>query len=138
MPVVRVNLNKIDANRKLNAKIEKISIENNVALKEVDPMDFEKGSKNKGIRFGFAFTCDYKELGKIDVEGQVVFVEEAKLIDEVNEGWAKDKRLPTTVMEQVMNAALHKGHVQAIKVAEDVGLPSPLRLPRVETKPKKK
>ncbi|MBT4651435.1 hypothetical protein HOC13_02830 [Candidatus Woesearchaeota archaeon] len=138
MPVIRVNLNKVGAEKVPEAKVGQISIENNVSLRGVEPMKFEKEGK-KGLLFDFSFVCNYKpELGNIDVEGHVVFVEEAKLIDEIQESWKKDKRVPTTVMEQIMNAALHKGHVQAIKVAEDVGLPSPLRLPQVSSAPKKK
>ena len=35
-------------------------------------------------------------------------------------------------MEQIVNAALHKGNIQAIKISEDVSLPSPLPLPKVK------
>ena len=35
-------------------------------------------------------------------------------------------------MEQIVNAALHKGNIQAIKISEDISLPSPLPLPKVK------
>ena len=136
MTIVRVNLNKVDAERSLDNPGGPINIKNNVSLKEVKDMDFNKEGK-KGLIFGFEFSCSYEpNLGKILVNGQVVYVEEAKLIDEIKESWEKEKRVPTTVMEQVINAALHKGNVQAIKTAEDVGLPSPLPMPKVDNKKK--
>ncbi len=131
MTVIRVNLNKVNAERTLGAKVDQVSIKNNVSLKDVEAMDFDKDGK-KGLKFGFTFDCNYEpELGKIEVAGQVFYVEEAKLVDEIKESWDKDKRVPTAVMEQIINAALHKGNIQAIKTAEDVNLPSPLPLPKV-------
>jgi acid phosphatase class B len=131
MPIVKVNLHKVNAERSLEVKAEQISIKNNVSLKSVDNLDFDKDGK-KGLKFGFEFDCNYEpKLGKIEVGGQIIYVEEAKLVDEIKESWDKDKRIPTAVMEQVINAALHKGNIQAIKTAEDVNLPSPLPLPKV-------
>lgn len=131
MTIVRVNLHKINAERNLETKGGQINLKNNVSLKDVEEMDFNKDGK-KGLKFSFEFDCNYEpDLGKIEVMGQVFYVEEAKLINEIKESWDKDKRIPTAVMEQVINAALHKGNIQAIKTAEDVGLPSPLPLPKV-------
>jgi hypothetical protein len=39
------------------------------------------------------------------------------------------------IMEQVANAALHKGNIQAIKISEEVNLPSPLPLPKIKANP---
>ena len=36
-------------------------------------------------------------------------------------------------MEQIINASLHKGNIQAIKISEEVSLPSPLPLPKVRS-----
>tara|TARA_Y100000310_G_scaffold276489_1_gene293666 strand:- start:380 stop:790 length:411 start_codon:yes stop_codon:yes gene_type:complete len=131
MTVVRTNLHNVSAERKLDSPGGQISVKNNVSLKEVEDTDFNQDGK-KGLRFNFTFDCDYKpDFGKIVVDGQVFYVEEEKLIKEIKESWDKDKRVPTTVMEEVLNAALHKGNIQAIKTAEDVGLPSPLPLPKV-------
>ena len=136
MTIVKINLHKVNSERNLVVKQGQINIKNNVSLKDVLPMDFDRDGK-KGLKFNFEFDCSYDpELGKIEVGGQVFYVEEAKLIDEIKESWEKDKRVPNAVMEQVINAALHKGNVQAIKTAEDVGLPSPLPMPKVSQEKK--
>jgi len=137
MTIVRTVLNKVNAERNLETKGGQINLKNNVSLKNVEEMNFDKGGK-KGLKFSFAFDCNYEpDLGKIEVAGQIFYVEEAKLIDEIKESWDKDKRVPTTVMEEVINAALHKGNIQAIKTADDVSLPSPLPLPKVAGEKKK-
>ncbi len=134
MPVVKVNLNKVTAERKLDSKGGQISVKNNVSLKDVEDSGFKQDGK-KGLRFSFTFNCKYEpDFGNIDIEGLVHFIEDEKLTDEIKESWEKDKRVPTTVMEQIINAALHKGNVQAIKTADDLNLPSPLQLPKVSSK----
>jgi hypothetical protein len=133
MTIVKINLHKVNAERSLDAKGGQIKINNNVSIKNVEDMAFSVEGK-KGLKFTFTFNCSYEpELGKIDVEGQVLFVDEAKKIDEIKKSWEKDKRIPMDVMEQVVNAALHKGNIQAIKISEEINLPSPLPLPKVKS-----
>ncbi len=132
MTIVKINLHKVNAEKNLAAKGGQIKINNNVSVKNVEDMDFAVEGK-KGLRFTFSFNCSYEpELGKIEVEGQVLFVETEDKIKEIKESWDKDKRVPIGVMEQIVNAALHKGNIQAIKISEDVNLPSPLPLPKVK------
>ncbi len=132
MTIVKINLHKVNANRNLESKGGQVRINNNVAIKNVEEMTFSLEGK-KGLKFNFAFNCNYEpDLGKIEVEGQVLFVDEVKKIQEILKSWNKDKRVPMDVMEQVVNAALHKGNIQAIKISEEVNLPSPLPLPKVQ------
>ena len=98
----------------------------------MEELSFASDGK-KGLKFTFSFNCTYEpELGKIDVEGQVLFIEDAKKVDEIKASWDKNKRIPMDIMERIINASLHKGNIQAIKVSEEVDLPSPLPLPKVK------
>src|SRR3989344_3887592 len=133
MPIVKINIHKIHAERNLNAKGGQVSINNNVALKDVEEMDFAVEGK-KGLKFTFTFSCNYEPgLGNIDVEGQVLYVGDEAKVKEVKEGWDKSKKVPQEVMEGIINSALHKGNIQAIKISEDINLPSPLPLPKVKS-----
>jgi len=133
MTIVKINLHKVHADRNLEAKGGQIKINNNVSIKDVEDMNFSAEGK-KGLKFTFAFNCSYEpELGKIEVEGQVLFVDTEAKVEEIKKGWSKGKKIPTDVMEQIVNAALHKGNIQAIKISEEVSLPSPLPLPKVKT-----
>jgi hypothetical protein len=138
MTIVKINLHKVNAERNLEAKGGQIKINNNVSIKNVEELSFAAEGK-KGLKFTFSFNCVYEpELGKIDVEGQVLYVEDEAKIKEIKEGWDKNKKIPNDVMEQIVNAALHKGNIQAIKVSEEVSLPSPLPLPKVKAQAEEK
>jgi hypothetical protein len=138
MSIVKINLHKVHASRDLNSKGGQIKINNNVSVKDLEDMDFAVEGK-KGLKFTFGFHCAYEpNLGKIEVEGQVLYVGDDKKVEEIKTNWTKEKRLPMDVMQEVMNAALHKGNIQAIKISEDVNLPSPLPLPKVKAEEAKK
>ncbi|MBI2103144.1 hypothetical protein HYT55_04850 [Candidatus Woesearchaeota archaeon] len=132
MTIVKINLHKVNAERNLSAKGGQIKINNNVSIKDVEDLSFVVDGK-KGLKVTFAFNCSYEpNLGKIDVEGQVLYVDGDKKVSKAKAEWEKDKRIPAEVMEEIINAALHKGNIQAIKISEEVNLPSPLPLPKVK------
>jgi len=132
MTIVKINLHKVHAERSLEAKGGQIKINNNVSIKNVEDMPFSVEGK-KGLKFTFSFNCSYEpDLGKIDVEGQVLYVDEDAKVEEVKKNWNDSKKIPMDVMEGIVNAALHKGNIQAIKISEEVNLPSPLPLPKVK------
>ena len=133
MGIVKINLYKVVAERKLNAKGGQIRINNNVSIKDIEDLQFNIPGSS-GLKFTFSFNCRYEpDLGSIDVEGQVFFTDTDEKIKSIKDQWDKDKKIPADVMERVVNAALHKGNIQAIKVSEEVSLPSPLPLPKVKT-----
>ncbi len=132
MTIIKINLHRISAERNLNSKSQQVKINNNVSIKDVETLDFSVDGK-KGLKFTFSFMCNYEpDLGKIDVEGQVLFVEDEKRVAEIKKSWEKEKRIPVDITEAIVNAALHKGNIQAIKVSEEISLPSPLPLPKVK------
>jgi hypothetical protein len=132
MTIVKINVHKLNAERHLGGKGGQVKINNNVAITNVEDMAFNVEGK-KGLKFTFTFNCNYEpDLGKIEVEGQVMYVEDEKTIADIKAAWSKDKRVPVNIMELIVNAALHKGNIQAIKISEEVNLPSPLPLPKVK------
>jgi len=133
MTIVKINLHKVSAERSLNAKGGQIRINNNVGIKNVEDLNFNIPGK-AGLKFTFTFNCKYEPgVGTIDVEGQVFYADDEKKIKEIKEKWDKDKKVSIVLMEQIVNASLHKGNIQAIKISEEVGLPTPLPLPKVKT-----
>ncbi len=132
MTIVKINLHKVHAERNLDAKVGQVNINNNVSLKEVEDLPYGSEDK-KGLKFGFAFNCTYDPgLGSIAVEGQVLYLGDTKKVEEIKNLWEKKKQVPMDVMEEIFNAALHKGNIQAIKISEEINLPSPLPLPKVK------
>lgn len=131
MTIIKVNIHKIKAERNIDSKGGQIRINNNVSIRQVDELDFNVGGK-KGLKFTFSFNCAYEpDLGSIEVEGQVLYVGDDQDVKDIKTNWQKTKKVPLSVTEEIVNAALHKGNIQAIKISEDVSLPSPLPLPKM-------
>ena len=47
-----------------------------------------------------------------------------------------NKKIPKEIMTPILNSALTKNNIQALILSRDVGLPPPLRLPRVKVEQK--
>lgn len=142
MAIVGLNITKIDAQRK-EAKAGKVSVNNNVSITGVEPKDLSLGSsKQKGLRFDFEFKCEYEPgVGKINLEGNVMFLTDADKVKAVKESWDKNKNVPADVMEPILNAALNRCNIETIKLSQDINLPSPIPMPRLQKSaepPKKK
>lgn len=137
MTVVGVNLTKIEAERK-EAPKGKISINNNISIKELDKKDLSVGAaKQDAIRFIFEFKSKYEpKFAEIEIEGDVLFLSTAAEVKKVIDGWKKEKKIPKEVMEQIMNAALNKCNIQAIIMSQQLNLPPPVQLPKLEIKQK--
>jgi hypothetical protein len=134
MAIAGINLTKIICERKGSIK-SKISVRNNVVIKKVDSAKIGIPLKEKGITIGFGFSSSYApEIGKIEIEGNILILEPEESAKKIMEIWDKSKKLPPMLMQHVFTAILRKCNIKALILAEDVGLPSPIRLPEVKVK----
>ena len=139
MTIVGFNFTSVNAEKK-DALKGNVNINNNVTIKDITEKDLSLGtSKQKSLRFMFEFTSKYEpNVGSITLNGDVLFIEEAKKIKEILDGWKKDKRLPKEVTTKVLNAVLGKCNVQALILSEQLNLPAPIPLPKVQIGEKQK
>ncbi len=116
----------------------KINISNNVAIVSVEKTDLELGSnKQKALKFCFEFTSQYNpKLGLIKLEGDVIFMEDLKKIEELEAQWKKEKKVPKIIMTQILNSVLNKCNIQALILSKEVNLPPPIMLPKLTDTPK--
>lgn len=129
---------------KLHAEKQKaqgaLKVTNNITLKGVEDakVDFA-GAKQMSLHFDFAFTSTYDMEGKSGVaslsfEGFVVYLakqdEGKKILDE----WKKTKKVDTKILERILNHALDKCNIEAIILSKEIGLPAPVKLPRITAK----
>jgi len=133
MTIVGFSFNRIEVEKKDSAA-GKINISNNVSIKDIIPADLSLGSeKQKAVRFMFEFISKYEpSIGKIALNGEVLYMEEAALIKKLLDEWKKDKKIDKNVMSSVLNNVLAKCNVQALILSQDVNLPSPIPLPKVK------
>ncbi|HIH43487.1 TPA: hypothetical protein HA246_07660 [Candidatus Woesearchaeota archaeon] len=137
MPIVGCNYRKITLERKDNVT-GNINIKNNIAIKDVEEKEFALGkAKQQGLKFNFEFTTEYEpNIGTINILGEVLFLDEPKKVKELAASWKKNKKLEPEIMQQVLNTALNKCNVKALILSEDINLPPPIPLPRVNIEKK--
>ncbi|MBW2995042.1 hypothetical protein KY312_01710 [Candidatus Woesearchaeota archaeon] len=134
MVIAGINLTKINIERTGDIR-GKISVSNNVALKKIDYAKIGLPLKEKGIQVNFAFTSKYTpEIGKIEIEGNVLLLESEENAKKIMDVWQKNKKLPPELMSQLYTTILRKCNIKALVLSVDIGLPSPMRLPEVKVR----
>ncbi|MBW2992168.1 hypothetical protein KY345_03030 [Candidatus Woesearchaeota archaeon] len=135
MTVISVNLSKINVERKETPK-EKVSINNNIRLKDVEKMDLSGGTaKQDGVKFLFELLVNYEpKFANMNILGEVIYLDTNANVKQIVEGWKKNKNIKKEVFEQVMNAAMNKANIQALIVSQMVNLPAPIQLPKLAVK----
>ena len=135
MTIISVNLNKINVERK-EAPKDKININNNIKLKDLEKMDISAGtSKQDGIKFLFELSVNYEpSFASMLIEGDVIYLDTAANVKSIMDGWKKNKNVKKEVFEQVMNSAMTKANIQALILSQIVNIPAPIQLPRINVK----
>ncbi len=131
--IVGFGFTKLSAERKKAAK-GKIDINNNVTIKNIEESDLALGKDNQNVlRFIFEFTSKYEpNIGNILFEGELLYLEEPKKSKEILSSWKKDKKIPKELMAGLLNTILTKCNVQALILSQEVNLPPPIPLPKVQ------
>ena len=112
----------------------KIDINNNVSVKDIQEDNFSLGKDRQNVlKFIFEFTSNYEpNVGKVLFEGEVLYMEEPKKAKEILSSWKKDKKIPKELMGAMLNTILTKCNVQALILSQQVNLPPPIPMPKVQ------
>jgi hypothetical protein len=135
MTIVGFNFTKINAEKR-NAG-GKINISSNVTIKTVEESKLNFGNKAQiPLVFNFEFVCKYEpDVGHILLEGEVISLENEKSAKDVVKLWKKDKKkVGPEIMQPVFNTILARSNIEAVILSRDMGLPSPIPLPKVESR----
>ena len=133
MTIVGFNFTKIEGEKKDMIK-GKININNNVHINKVEEKDLVLGNqKQKVLSFNFEFTAKYDpNVGSIKLTGNVLYMEDSKKVKDILDGWKKDKKLPKEFMPNILNTVLNKCNIQALILSEQINLPPPMPLPKLQ------
>ncbi|MBI2656221.1 hypothetical protein HYX03_00595 [Candidatus Woesearchaeota archaeon] len=113
----------------------KIDINNNVSIKDIQEDNFSLGKDKQQnvLRFIFEFVSKYEpNVGTILFEGELLYMEEPKIIKEILGSWKKDKKIQKEIMAGMLNTILTKCNVQALILSQEVNLPPPIPMPKVQ------
>ena len=132
--IVGFGFTKLSVEKQESAK-GKIDINNNVTIKDVQEDSFSLGKEKQQnvLRFIFEFTSKYEpNVGNILFEGELLYLEDQKNVKEILSSWKKDKKIPKEIMAGLLNTILTKCNVQALILSQEVNLPPPIPLPKVQ------
>ena len=132
MAIVGFSFTKINVER--NKPVQgQISVKNNVKIDDVKQSDMKVGNQNQKVaKVTFTYTSEYSpKIGNLELGGELIYMNEAKVIDEVTKGWKDNKKIPEKVMTPVVNNILSRSNILALSLTKEVNLPPQLKLPRV-------
>lgn len=139
MAIVGFNFTKINVERK-KAVTGKVNITNNVAVKDIVEVDLALGkAKQKALKFVFEYVSKYEpDVGDITLTGDVIYLQEEKIVSDIAKQWKKDKSMPKDVMTVILNNILNKCNIEALILSRDMNLPAPIVLPKVKVAEERK
>ena len=132
MTIVGFNFKNIEVKRE-SAPKGKINVSNNVSIKDVQETSFPLGKeKQAALRFSFEFSSKYEPaVGSINLGGDLLLITESTKVKKIIEDWKKDKKIPPDIMKDILNTVLTRGNILAIILSQEVNLPPPIPLPKV-------
>lgn len=132
MTLVGLNFTKISAERMGSS--ENVRVESNVAITNVVEAKMPD-PKKMILKFQFLFTSKFEpNIGLIELKGELIEMYDKDLGGKILEGWDKTKSLHKDVAPRILNAILAKSNIEAIIMSKEIGLPSPVQMPKVEVK----
>ena len=134
MPIIGFNFDKIQAN-KTNKPQGNVNIKNNVAIEDIALEKVALSSSEEVIKFMFDYSINYEpNVADISLKGHVLFLENKKKTKDIMNSWKKEKKVPSAIMQTIINQVLAKCTVKALNLASDIGVPPHINMPKVKKK----
>ena len=143
MNILNVTFNSIKASKNAMPK-GKIGVKSNTKLDSLTESKMGLDKTKTALKFGFTYKTEYTpSFAEIELKGEATALMDKKEADKVQEQWEKDKTkgLDKKFAALLINTLMGKCALQAMVMAKELSLPSPIPLPRInleETKTNKK
>lgn len=135
MTIVGFNFSKLFAQQKKAAK-GNLKIGTNVKIESVVKTNLAIGKDRATVKLSFTYNVVYDpDIGNLELQGDVLFMQEAKVIEELLTEWEKKKSLPKKFSSAIVTQIMQKCTIQALIMTKDIGLPPPIPLPKVRSSP---
>ena len=129
MPIIGFNFDKIKA-EKTNQITGKLNITTNLTIKDIEQEKLPMGKSEEVLKLNFEYFADYEpNIGKIILNGHILFMEDPKKIKEMLDNWKKDKILPKNIAPTIFNTILGKCNIKGLNLSQEINLPPQIRLP---------
>ena len=121
---------KINAERNVDFD-GKIEIKTNIKINSLDKIKDAKDA----LKLNYTFEVDYKELGKIELEGILFLSGDSKTIRDLLK-IQKDKKYESPEYIGLSNVIIQKASIKTFELEEELGLPIHIKLPTLTLKDK--
>tara|TARA_Y100000310_G_scaffold311244_1_gene357354 strand:- start:519 stop:929 length:411 start_codon:yes stop_codon:yes gene_type:complete len=134
MPIIGFNFDKIQA-EKTNKHQGNVNIKNNVSVTDIQPDKVALSTSEDVLKFIFEYNINYEpNVGSINLNGHVLFLENKKKVKDILSSWKKEKKIPSPIMQAIINHVLAKCTIKALNLENDVGFPPHINMPKVKSK----
>ncbi|MBI2449086.1 hypothetical protein HYV49_02200 [Candidatus Pacearchaeota archaeon] len=136
MQVIGFNFEKINAERYGNLR-GRLELKSNINISDIKEDEIQSIEK-KPLKFSFDVAIDYNpDFAKLSFKGFIIALFDDKQKKEILSKW-KDKKVAESVREEIMNVIFTKTNLKAFQLAEELGLPLHIPLPRLSLESEKK
>ncbi len=133
MPIIGFNFDIIKAERYKGLE-GKIEIKNNLGVTDLVLDKVSLSSSEEVIKFLFEYTITYgTDVGEISLKGHVLYLENKEQVTKIMEEWKAEKKVPSKLMQTIINHVLVKCTIKALNLENDIGVPPHISLPRVKS-----
>ncbi len=131
--ILGISLDSINAERKNFTEGEfKVSYSSEIVdVKEAEIPAFDEKVTELKFSFDVRYQQKEAEVGSLKFTGSILWKENSK---KLLEKWKKDKKLPEDVGLIILNNLYRKCLIIGANLSDQLGLPSPIPLPRVALK----
>jgi len=132
MNIVNIVFTGISAS-KTGVPKSKMNISNNMRIDSVEEVKMPVDKTKVAMKIEFTYSVSYDpDFAKIELKGDVLAIDEEKQARKILDKFKKDKILEKDVALVLMNSILNKCSIEAIVMARELGLPSPIKLPGIK------
>jgi hypothetical protein len=129
MKIIGFSINKVIAEKNSEAK-GKIELASGLSMTNIAKPEATISGKDT-IKFDFSFNIQYKpNLGKIELDGSVMVMDENNESKQIMEDWKK-KKFDNPMKLPLFNFIMNKCNIRAIQLEDDLGLPPHFQLPKL-------
>jgi hypothetical protein len=133
MTIMGFNFTKFSGERK-EVPGGQVNIKNNLTVKDlVEEKNRVMEGDMKTLKVSFEFSSTYEpDMGNISINANILTLEDKETGENILKEWTDNQKLPDDYMRKTLNFMLKRCNVKAINLSEDLNLPSPVPLPKID------
>ena len=133
LTIIGFNFSKLLAQQKKPAK-GNLKIGTNVKIDSLERSNLVFDNDRGAVKVTFTYKVNYDpDIGTIELQGDIMFMQEKKVVDQLLKEWEEKKTVPKKVSSSLVNSIMQKCTIQAMIMTKDIGLPPPMPMPKVKS-----